>query len=167
VPTDLSEHSLRAVEYAARLAMENRSELMILHVANDFAAWELSDEAFGYSKTWPLDRVFAEAALELNRFLELNRALLGNVHTVTKRLALGPVCQQIVAMAEQEKADLIVLSPRRQRKWWPMGAGTTERVTRTAPCPVLSVNPPLPSLQWRGKSLPAAFRWSRPTVESA
>lgn len=61
VPTDLSEQSRTAIEYGAWLAAENNGHLLILHVANEFAAWELYDDASGYSETWPVDRVFAEA----------------------------------------------------------------------------------------------------------
>ncbi|MGH7927301.1 MAG: universal stress protein [Candidatus Binatia bacterium] len=168
VPTDFSEQSRRGVEYAAWLAAENEGQLLIMHVANEFAAWELYDDAFGYSETWPLDHVFAEAALELNRFVEPHTALLNKVPVLAKRLVLGPVPQQIISIAEKEKADLIVLSPRGQRGWTRLlSAGITEQVTRMSPCPVLSVTPPKPSKQWRGKLLPASFGWSRPSAETA
>ena len=167
VPTDLSERSRRAIEFATRLAAENNGQLLVMHVANEFAAWELYDDAFGYSGSWPVDRVFAEAATELNRFLESQSQLLDAVPILGKRLVLGSIPQQIIAVAEQEKADLVVLSPRRQRGWQSLfTAGITEKVTRMSPCPVLSITPSLPSQKWRGKDLPVFFGWSRPSVES-
>lgn len=167
VPTDISDDSRRAVEYAAALAADDKAALVIMHVANEFAAWELYDDAFGYAATWPVDRVLAEAALDLNRYLEPQLELLKKISLVTKRIVLGPVPDQIISIAEEEKADLIVLSPRRQRGWrWPLRAGITEKVTRMSPCPVLSVTAQLPSKQWRAKLLPVSIGWSSPSAES-
>lgn len=42
VPTDLSEGSRRAIEYAAWLAAENQGQVLIMHVANEFAAWDFT-----------------------------------------------------------------------------------------------------------------------------
>lgn len=166
VPTDLSEHSRRALSYGCWLAAEERSSLVILHVANELAAWELYSEdlAFlsGNTKPWPLDRVLAEASLDLNLFLEPSLQNLKDAGTATKRVVLGPVPQQIVAVAEEEKADLVIMSPRRRRGLRHLFVGgVTDRVTRLSPCPVLSITPPLPSVPWRGKSVPLFYLWPR------
>lgn len=138
-----------------------------MHVANELAAWEFHDDAFGYSEQWPLDRVLAEAALELNRYLEPHLSLLREVPVLTKRIIFGAIPRRIIALAEEEKADLIVLSPRRQRGWsWLLSAGITEKVTHMSPCPVLSVTPPMASKQWGGKFLPVSLGWLRPSAES-
>jgi nucleotide-binding universal stress UspA family protein len=165
VPTDLSENSRRAVNYGCWLAAEDKAALVILHVTNELNAWELNCEDLvfiaGAQKVWPIDRVLAEAALDLNRFLEPHLESLKEVHRVSKRVLLGSVAPQIVSLAEQEKADLIVMSPSRRRtlRHFLIG-GITDRVTRLSPCPVLSVTAPLPSPTWRGKLAP--FSWARP-----
>ena len=73
VPTDLSEHSRRALSYGCRLAAEDRAALVILHVANELNAWQLSTQfekfAGNTGQVWPLDRVLSEAVLDLNHFL--------------------------------------------------------------------------------------------------
>jgi len=167
VPTDLSDHSRRAIEIGSSLAAEARAALVIMHVANELTAWEFYDDAFGYSGQWPLDRVLAEAALDLNRYLEPHLGLLREVPVLTKRIILGAIPGRIIAVAEEEKADLIVLSPRRQRGWsWLLSSGITEKVTRMSPCPVLSVTPPMASKQGRGKFLPVSLAWPRPSAES-
>jgi universal stress protein A len=165
VPTDLSEHSRRALTYGCWLAAEERSSLVILHVANELAAWELYSEdlAFldGSAKPWPLDRVLAEASLDLSRFLEPSLPNLKNSASATKRVILGPVAQQIISVAEEENADLIIMSPRRRRGLRHLVfGGVTDRVTRLSPCPVLSITPPTPSAQWRGKSVPWFYPWT-------
>jgi nucleotide-binding universal stress UspA family protein len=167
VATDLSDHSRRAIEYAGALAVDDKAALIIMHVANEFAAWEFHYDGFGYSEQWPLERVLSEAALDLNRYLEPHLGLLREVPILIKRIVLGAIAGQIITVAEEEKADLIVLSPRRQRSWrWPFSAGITEKVTRMSPCPVLLVAPALPSKQWRGKFLPLSFEWPPPSAES-
>ena len=166
VPTDLSENSRRGLLYACSLATENRSVLTILHVANEFAAWEIYCDEFTFlepaRRAWPTDRVLAEANLDLNRFLEPHLAAIQNIPAVNKRLVLGPIAEQIVTVAEEYKADLVVLSPRHNRGLRRiLNAGITDRVTRMSPCPVLSVAPPLPSRPWRGALLPVPLRWTR------
>ena len=116
---------------------------------------------FGFSgsaQTWPVDRVLAEASLDLHRFLEPHVDSMKNISTVTKRVILGPVAQQIAFIAETEKADLIVMSPRRERRLrYLLTSSITYRVMRISPCPVLSIVPPMPSRLWRGKFLPVSF----------
>jgi nucleotide-binding universal stress UspA family protein len=171
VPTDLSENSRRGFHYACSLASDNRAELTILHVANEFAAWELySDELAFFEpncRSWPLDRVLSEANLDLNRFIEPYLESMKKIPSVTKRVLLGPIPQRIAMVAEEERIDLIVMSPRRIRGVRRLfRRSVTEKVTRMSPCPVLAVTPPLPSRNWRGKLIPNPFPWLRPTAAS-
>ena len=159
VPTDLSEHSRRAFAYGCRLAADDKAALVVLHVANELNAWQLSTEFEVYTgnqgEVWPLDRLLSEASLDLNHFLEPHLADLKQLPSVTKRVILGNVSERITSTAEEEKADLIIMSPRRSRglRHW-LGGGITDRVTRFSPCPVLSITQPLPSQPWRGKLAP-------------
>jgi universal stress protein A len=167
VPTDLSDNSRRGLLYACSLAAENKGILTILHVANEFVGWELYSDEFTFleaaGRAWPTDRVLAEANLDVNRFLEPHLKAMKNIPAVNKRLVLGSIAEQIVTVAEEEKADLVVLSPRPNRGFQRILSGSiTDRVTRMSPCPVLSVAPPLPSRPWRGAWLRVPFRWSRP-----
>jgi len=166
VPTDLSENSRRGLLYACSLAAENHGVLTVLHVANEFAAWELYSEEYTFLESgrrlWPTDRVLAEASLDLNRFLEPHLDALRKIPNVTKRVVLGAIPNRIVGVAAEEKADLVVMSPRRHRGLGRVFSGNiTDRVTRMSPCPVLSVTPPLASPNWRGKLVPTLFGWPR------
>jgi len=166
IPTDLSEYSQRALLYGSSLAAEQKASLLILHVASEKNLWELSTEFEIYAgyprEVWPLDRIASEAALDLNHFLEPRLALLKQIPCVTKRVVLGAVAEQIITVAEEEGADLVIMSPRRSRglRHWISG-GITDQVTRKSPCPVLSITPPLPSQPWRGKWAPYVFGWTR------
>ena len=83
IPTDLSEYSRRALVYGCWLAIkEKASSLIILHVANELHAWEFYSDELSFvqvDRNWPIDRVLAEASLDLSRFLEPSMASLENV----------------------------------------------------------------------------------------
>ena len=74
LPTDLSEHSRRALAYGSGLAAKDNAALVIVHVANELNAWQLSTEFELFTgnngRRWPLDRIVSEASLDLNHFLE-------------------------------------------------------------------------------------------------
>lgn len=166
VPTDLSEHSRRALSYSCWLSGEERAALLILHVANELNAWEYYSDDLPISgldgKSWPADRVLSETSLDLTRFLEPSMADLKKAAKATKRVIFGSVAEQIAAVAEEEKADLIIMSPRRHRRLRHVLFGSvTDTVTRISPCPVLSLAAPLPSGPWRGKFAPLYLPWPR------
>ncbi len=169
VATDLSDTSRRGLLYASSLAARENASLLILHVANEFAAWQYYSEEFAFisagGQPWPTDRVLAEASLDLNRFLEQHLEILKTVPCVTKRVTLGPVAQRIAAVAAAEDADLLVLSPGRRYALRDLfGGSITARVTRMSPCPVLAVTSPLPPRLWRGRSLPDWLGWLSPST---
>jgi nucleotide-binding universal stress UspA family protein len=171
VTTDLSDNSRRGLLYACSLAAENRAAVTILHVANEFAAWELCADEFSFleptARGWPADRVLSEASLDLNRFLEPHMDAIKRLSSVTKRCVLGSIPDQIVMTAEEEKADLIVVSPRRYRRLARLlSRSITERITHMSPCPVLSVAPPLASRPWRGRRSASFFAWPKPRAAS-
>ena len=169
VPTDLSEYSRRALSYSCWLAAEESTALIILHVTHDLHAWEYysDDLPLGYGQSWPVDRVMAEASLDLSRFLEPSLPDLKKAAAATKRVALGAVPRQIAAVAEEHKADLIIMSPRRRTGGLKhrLFGSVTDTVTRISPCPVLSIAPALPSAPWRGEWAPLLLPWlRRPTA---
>ena len=54
------------------------------------------------------------------------------------RVRLGKPHEEILAEAEEEHAELIVMaSPRASRQRWRLSPATVERVVRNAPCPTL------------------------------
>jgi nucleotide-binding universal stress UspA family protein len=137
----------------------------MLHVANEFHAWEFCSDDLSFVQLdgkWPVDRVLAEASLDLSRFLEPSIASLKKCTRVSKRVVLGSVPRQIAAVAEEEKADLVIMSPHRHAglRHWLFGS-VTDQVTRLSPCPVLSIAEPLPSKPWRGRLGQEVFKWSR------
>jgi nucleotide-binding universal stress UspA family protein len=171
VPTDLSEHSRRALAYGSWLSGEENAPLIILHVTSDFHAWDFPNEELPLGdlrpNAWSLDRVLAEAGLDLSRFLESSMQDLKKTAGATKRVVIGPVAERIAAVAEEERVDLIVMSPRRRRGLRHLLFGSiTDTVTRISPCPVLSIAPVRPSAPWRGELAPLFSPWARRPAES-
>ena len=171
VPTDLSENSRRGLLYAFSLATETKAAVTVLHVANEFAAWEIYSDEFSFldpaARAWPRDRVLSEASLDLNRFLEPHLERIKQMSMVAKRVVLGSIPDQIALTAEDEKADMIVMSPSRRRRLRRLlSRSITEQVARMSPCPVLSVAPPLPSRPWRGRTSPIFLGWPKPRPAS-
>ena len=166
VATDLSETSRRGLRYACSLAGDEKAALVVLHIANEFAAWEYYSEEFafvaGAGKPWPRDRILAEASLDLNHFLEPHLESMKHIPLVTKRVAFGAVAQRIATVAAEEQADLIVISPRRHNGLRRLfGGSVTAEVTRLSPCPVLAVTSPLPPQLWPRRGLLKGFGWPR------
>jgi nucleotide-binding universal stress UspA family protein len=166
VATDLSETSRRGLRYACALASDQKAALMVLHVANEFTAREYYPEEFAFAavagQTWPRDRILAEASLDLIHFLQQNLESMKPIPVVTRRVVFGPVARGIAAVATEEKADLIVISPRRHNGLRRLfGWSITANVTRLSPCPVLAVTSPLPSRLRRHRWLSHGFGWPR------
>jgi nucleotide-binding universal stress UspA family protein len=165
VPTDLSDRSRRALTYGCWLASEESASLVALHVADDLQAWSWYSEDLALSalerQPWPIDRVLSEASLDLTRFIEPHIKALKEPAQATKRVVIGAVAEQIAAVAEEENADLVIMSPQRRRSLRHfLFGGITDKVTRMSPCPVLSLTQPLPTKPWRGQYAP--LRLSRP-----
>jgi nucleotide-binding universal stress UspA family protein len=166
VPTDLSEHSRRALAYGAWLSGEESAALIVFHVANEFHAWDVPGDDFPLAelgpKAWPADRVLQEASLDLSHFLEASIEDLKKAADASRRVAMGPVAERIASFAEDEKADLIIMSPRRRRGLRHLLLGSiTDTVTRISPCPVLSLAPVRPSAPWRGEPVQLWTPWRR------
>ena len=159
VPTDLSENSRRALRHACWLAAEEKAAVVVLHIANEFKAWEMYSDDLVFCnpyRPWPIDRIIAEASLDLNNFLAADLAMLNTVPRVTKRVLVGRVTEQIVYSAEDERADLVVMAPRREHKFrFFLSGSVTNKVMRMSPCPVLCIAPPRTRQRERGKLIPS------------
>jgi hypothetical protein len=69
VPLDLTKNSLIGLNFAVTLAEESAANLLALHVANEYQAWQMLDET-GFASDriyrWEVDRVIRESMLDLN-----------------------------------------------------------------------------------------------------
>jgi nucleotide-binding universal stress UspA family protein len=132
-PTDFSDHSMNACRLACALARDYGATLIVMHVAQQISLI--------YGETI----VPSDADLHLgqarDRLLQLDVPDAGI--NVQRRIEDGDPIIEILRMAEETQADLIVMGThgRRGLKRILMGS-VAEGVTRKARCPVLTVRTP-------------------------
>lgn len=138
-PVDFSEYSAKAFDYARSLAQHYGAVLFLQHVVQPLTStypyyafpeainevfWQLESSA--EEKLAELTAGFAEGDFEIKRF----------VHNGT-----APQC--ILALAESQRADLIVMGTHGRHGFDHLAMGSvTEKVLRKAHCPVLVVRRP-------------------------
>lgn len=128
VPTDLSEPSRRAFPYAALLASRFEAEVVAVHVVPRPILAALGDAP----------RALAAAVPDPSAL----RAYVGGAAgpRTSARVEQGAPWERIVAVARDERADLIVMATNGADGLGERLLGSqTERVVRRAPCAVLAV----------------------------
>lgn len=124
--TDFSEHSQRAIGYALSLAMEFNAELTMLHVLEDTGA----SEDFQSATATALDQLEKLAPDEVRNWC-----------TVKTAVRLGKPYQEIIQVALERQADLVILGVRgRNTLDLALFGSTTHRVIQLGSCPVLAVH---------------------------
>jgi nucleotide-binding universal stress UspA family protein len=143
LPTDGSEHSIKAAKYAAEIATKHGSKVTLLHVLETLLA-KNKDIAIGSD----LDSVVlvmegeAEIKKRGKKVIAETKKIFNNTEVqVTVRYFLGlRPSKLIVDIAEKENFDLIIIGARgiggMQRL---MLGSVSDIVARTAPCPVFIV----------------------------
>ncbi len=137
-PTDFSDSSDFALEFASSLAAETGSLLQIIHVGNESSAY-----LAGYGD-------FGTVADLVDREMREHRALLEQVRpsrakvNFEHRYLSGSPGNEILAFAERENVDLIVLGSHGRTGLTRLLLGSVaEAVVRRAKCPVLTVKQPI------------------------
>jgi nucleotide-binding universal stress UspA family protein len=139
VPTDFSSGSEQAWSTARRLAAALGAELVLVHVFVEAPLY--------FERPFTGDRVrevYAEARQWVQQQLERWAAdTRGAGLKVRTALRTGVPHREIVALALDERADLVVLGTHgRGGIDRALLGSVADRVIRTAPCPVLSVREP-------------------------
>jgi len=139
VPTDFSDCSQEAWELARRVAAAPGSQLVLAHVLTEVPLYgegvlniETARKVREGAQTW------AESALK--DWVGKARAEGLNARA---RLRSGVSCKEIIALAQDERADLIVIGTHgRGGINRALLGSVADRVVRLAPCPVLTVREP-------------------------
>jgi universal stress protein A len=154
VPIDLSNVSAPALGYACSLAKDHHAEVILLHVIHPETFKEYFAGGYGEALSLPVEtpmNVRHETSVEniyesknqlVLRFLDQTiRSDLRKVVKFRPLVKLGKIVEEIIAAAKEEQCDLIVMTSRGSSPRRLFGASITERMTRNAPCPVLSMQP--------------------------
>ncbi|MBI3001435.1 MAG: universal stress protein [Deltaproteobacteria bacterium] len=145
-PTDLSNLSEAGVRYALKMAKELGAEVLAYHVV-DFAeiqqySKELRPGATALRSFPPPADIMERFQIALAQFLGDRFGDLLPFVTVREKVEIGRPDESIVEQARKDGSDLIVISTHGRTGLSHAFVGSvTEKVVRTAPCPVLSVRP--------------------------
>jgi len=140
-PTDFSEPSYEALKVATELASHFSSELLVVHIVAPVPLVSATSTA-------PVIFNIPEYQLELEisskKMLEaVVKERVPEKIWVRTEVILGVAADQIVKVADEEKADLIVIATHGQTGWRRLVFGSvTEKVVRLASQPVLTVRAP-------------------------
>ncbi len=134
VPTDFSDISLKAMDYALAFAQQFNAQVIALHVVD--IPIGMGEAAVALSET-DFEQVQQQEAQRLASLAATKKRGDVQVETVSRT---GSAPEQIIEAAKEKRVDLIILAThgRRGLTHFLLGS-TTERVVRHAPCPVLVV----------------------------
>lgn len=137
-PTDFSEQSVAAAEYASLLTRLGDAELHLLYVVEE-AMGKIPQPDLGFPA--PGNRAAVEEAA-WPRLQEVVGVRLPDPQRMILATRLGPISDQIVAYACDNDIDMIVLGTHGRRGVMHALMGSVaEAVVRKADCPVLTVRP--------------------------
>jgi nucleotide-binding universal stress UspA family protein len=138
-PTDFSEGSSQALQYAVDMAKRYGAKLYLLHVI-----YEISEGIGWYVPHVSMDEMYKDieksAKKELERF---GVEELSGLKDVEYRTITGIPHKEIIKFANANRTDLIIIGTHGRKGVDKIIFGSTaEHVVRYAPCPVLTVRLP-------------------------
>jgi len=137
VPVDFSQHASQVVEWAAELAVEHHSKLMLLHAYHVPIELQHFEGAYLPPDYWKC--VKSDAASQLDHYAEIARRRGIEVESVVRE---GYPATVIEEEANRVQADLIVIGSQGRSALKHMLVGSiAERIVHKAHCPVLTVKP--------------------------
>lgn len=139
VAADGSSHSQDAFELLQRLRLPAGSEIVVLNVLEDFKVFAYSSQIRDRVQEQMREGRDSDAQ---NLIAEVQNTFDADHFQVRTEVREGHVAEQILAMAEEEKVDLIVVGSRGMSALDRFLLGSTSfKVLKHAPCPVLMSRP--------------------------
>jgi nucleotide-binding universal stress UspA family protein len=139
--TDFSEYSLAALPYAKSFAKEYGAELHCLHIVDEAYQYWMAMNGEGLPMGPSPQEMIRIAEQQMVDFAEKHLADCGS--PVVTKVGFGRPFVEIIEYAREISADLIVIATHgRSGLKQALLGGTTEKVIRKAPCPVLSIRRP-------------------------
>lgn len=138
-PTDFSENSEYAFDYALTLAKQFNARLVVIHVIN-----EPVDLRGFYVPHVSFEKLEEEIVSAAEKMMEkFCRTKIKDYPNFTSSIVSGIPYDEILKKATEENASLIVMGTHGRKGLDHFLFGSTaERVVRSATCPVMSVRPP-------------------------
>jgi nucleotide-binding universal stress UspA family protein len=140
VPTDFSETSERALEYAKAIARQNNSQLLLLHVSPPVNLINPPEAAW-------IDVSEIQSAEE-ERLQQSGAELRSEGYRARTISSTGALYDELLSAVKQNHVDLIVLGTHGRKGYDRLLLGSdAEAILRQARCPVLLVGPATPALK--------------------
>ncbi|MDZ7271703.1 MAG: universal stress protein [candidate division KSB1 bacterium] len=138
VPVDYSPHALLALRYAMELAQPTQARVHLLHVVEE----TVHPAFYATGKTSIFDFVPDIRRRSMQAMRELVAKAKGPETKTALHVAEGRAAGEIVTWCETHPVDLLVIATHGLTGLEHLLLGSvTERVVRTAPCPVFTVKP--------------------------
>jgi len=139
-PVDFSEFSIRAHHYALSLAEHYRAQMVVQNVI-ELSRYPYAEYVASQGDYAEFCRVLHEGGKErLREFVEKQPHDEIQLELVVNE---GVAADSILLIAQERKVDLIVMGTHGRRGFDRLVLGSvTDRVMRTAPCPVLAISKP-------------------------
>ncbi|MFA5864160.1 MAG: universal stress protein [Phycisphaerae bacterium] len=137
-PTDFSDLSMTALNYAKSFAQQFDAELHCIHVVDEAYQYWLLFGPDGATVAPNTQELFGLSQEQMNNFIKTN---LSDVPKLKTKIITGKPFVEIIQYAREEQIDMIILAThgRSGLKHVLMGS-VAERVVRKAPCPVLTIH---------------------------
>jgi len=136
-PTDLSKLSRAAVRYALDMAGEQDAEVVVYHVISEEGDWFGNNDGLN-----PASALVPQLKERLHAFINENFSDRVGAVKITEVVEAGVPYSRIVAKAEEDKADLIVMSTHGRTGFEQIMLGSVAaKVVARAGCPVLTLRP--------------------------
>lgn len=140
VPTDFSNHSLKALDYAIDFARTHGAELLLINVVEPIKNTRMLPDVSELLENRRVDAAEKLAALE-KRTQQRHPNCRAEVH-------FGVPYEVIAEVAKKSAADLIIIATHGHTGLYHLFLGSVaERVVRIAQCPVLTVRSALASVR--------------------
>ncbi len=143
VAIDGSSHSMKAVDYASEIAASSKAGIIILTVVKVQNYQKYSTEMRKYAELEHVSVVDLDALKSIANDLVAHaekKAREKGVGDIVTKVREGPVARTIVACAEQNDVDMIVIGSRGFGNIEAtLRGGVSHRVELLSKCPVLSV----------------------------
>jgi len=137
VPTDLSDLSLAAMEYAVSISKIYNAKITMVYVIEQSPAFTFPE--VDYNSETLLRDALINAGEELRKFVDNKLPLSRSINTVVRR---GDPRKEIVKYAEDEEFDMIVMATHGRTGFAHMLMGSiAEHIVRSSAVPVLTVKP--------------------------
>jgi len=139
-PTDFSEPAYEGLEIATELATQFSSEILLVHVVAPMPTMQGAAAPTGFHLPTVLEELQESAQ---NSLEDIRQAKIPAEIQARSFVVHGKPANEIVRLASQEKADIIVIPTHGESGWQRFVFGSVaEKVVRLADCPVLTIRAP-------------------------